>query len=84
MLWDAGQQRIGRESRERLVERFTAARDAHLDVLVTTGSAKARGTWRLPAYARSDQPQELRSPAERDRALLQLGIMFPGIVRFDA
>jgi hypothetical protein len=83
MLWEAGQERITREGRERLAERFAAARDAHLDVLVSTGAVKARGAWRLPAYARSEAPQELRSPAERDRALLRLGMMFPGMVRVD-
>ena len=81
MLWDAGQQRIGRESRDRLAERFVAARDAARDTLVWSRQVKPDGAWRLPSYVRSDAPAPLRSPAERDRALLQLGLAYPGMVR---
>lgn len=81
MLWRAGQERTGREQRARLAELFTAARDAGLDVLVSTGQAKPVGTWHLPAYIRSEAPQPLRSPAIRDAALAKLAAMIPGIVR---
>ena len=81
MLWRAGQERVGRESRARLTELFTAARDAAMDVGVTTGQLKPQGTWRLPSYVRAEPRQVLRSPAARDAALAKLGVMFPGIVR---
>ena len=84
MLWDAGQQRIARESRDRLAERVVAARDAGLEVLVATGRAKPVGTWRQPSYiaVKSEPaPQPVRSPAVRDMALAQLGLMYPGMVR---
>jgi hypothetical protein len=80
MLWNAGQERVARESRERLTELFVAARDAALDVLVSTGQAKAKGSWRLPAYISSDRPSQ-RSPAARDATLAKLSVMFPGMVR---
>ena len=80
MLWDAGQRRIAREQRERLAELFTASRDAALDVLVSTGQAKAKGAWRRPHYLTSDA-QPSRSPETRDRALASLALMFPGVVR---
>ena len=83
MLWRAGQERETREQKERLVELFVAGRDAALDALVTTGQVKAKGTWRLPSYARraSDQEPRTGSPAERDATLKKLGIMFPGMVK---
>ena len=81
MLWEAGQRRLARERRERLAELFTAFRDAALDVLVSTGQAKPRGTWRLPAYARPERVEAVRTPAERDRALARLGALIPGSVR---
>lgn len=80
MLWDAGQERIGRERQERLTELFVAARDASLDVLVSTGRAKPVGAWRLPSYARAEASQPIRSPAARDATLAKLGVMFPGMV----
>jgi hypothetical protein len=81
MLWNAGQARVAREGRERLAELFVAFRDAALDVLVNTGQAKPKGTWRQPPYIHSEAPQPLRSPAIRDKELARLGVMFPGMVR---
>lgn len=81
VLWKAGQQRVTRESRERLTELFVASRDAGLDVLVSTGQAKSVGTWRQPPYVRSSAPQPLRSPAGRDATLARLSVLYPGIVR---
>lgn len=81
MLWDAGQQRIAREGRERLTELFVASRDAALDVLVSTGQAKSHGSWSLPTYARSEREGPRGTPAERDLTLARLGLMFPGMVR---
>jgi hypothetical protein len=81
MLWNAGQARVAREGRERLTELFVAFRDADLDVLVNTGQAKPKGTWRLPSYVRSEAPAPLRSPAIRDKELARIGAMFPGMVR---
>jgi hypothetical protein len=82
MLWSEGQKRLVRERRDRLTELFTASRDAALDVLVSTGQAKPKGAWALPSYARrpvGEAPQ--RTPAERDRALAALAVMYPGVVR---
>jgi hypothetical protein len=81
MLWDEGQKRLARERRDRLAELFVAARDAELDVMVRTGQAKPRGPWSLPAYAAPPRAEVRRSPADRDRALAALGVMYPGIVR---
>lgn len=81
MLWDAGQRRMARESRERRTELFVAFRDAGLDVLVSSGQAKPKGAWRLPPYARPESMQSVRSPAARDITLAKLGMMYPGMVR---
>lgn len=82
MLWTEGQRRLARERRERLTEQFTAARDAALEVLVSTGQAKPLGAWRLPSYARPPAGgARQRTPAERDRALAALAVMYPGVVR---
>lgn len=79
MLWDAGQQRLAREGRDRLAELYVGVRDASIAAEVATGRAKARGDIR-PSYVRSDDPEPLRSPAARDRTLAALGAAFPGMV----
>jgi hypothetical protein len=79
MLWRAGQQREARERRETLADLFVAARDASLEVGVSTGQLKAKGTWHLPSYMDVEQP--VRSPESRDAMLAKLGAMFPGMVR---
>jgi hypothetical protein len=81
MLWDAGQERATREARERLAELFVASRDASLEVLVSTGQAKARGSWHLPTYVSAERTQRRGTPAERDAMLVRLGLLYPGIVR---
>jgi hypothetical protein len=81
MLWNAGQERLGRERTVRLAESFTVARDAALEVLVATGQAKPVGSWKQPLYIRASRPPVVRSPATRDTALAKLGRMFPGIVK---
>ena len=81
VLWQAGQQRVTRESRDRLTELFVASRDAGLDVLVSVGQAKPVGAWRQPAYVRASAPQPIRTPAARDATLAQLNLLYPGIVR---
>lgn len=80
-LWDAGQRRTSRESRERRTDLFVASRDAGLDVLVNTGQAKPKGAWTLPPYARAEAAPPVRSPAARDVALAKLAMMYPGMVR---
>jgi hypothetical protein len=70
-----------RERTARLVELFTTARDAALDVGVSTGQLKPVGRWRQPFYITADAAPVVRSPAVRDAALLKLGAMFPGMVR---
>jgi hypothetical protein len=80
MLWNAGQKRIYREGRDRLAELFVAARDAAVDVLVTTGQAKPKGTWRRPSYIESEAPRP-RTTADRDATLAKIGAMFPDAVR---
>jgi hypothetical protein len=85
MLWNAGQKRIAREGRDRLAELFVAARDAGMDVLVRSGQAKPKGTWRAPSYIQPDQaaqrPAAPTGLADRDAMLAQLGTMFPSSVR---
>ena len=80
MLWQAGQERVAREGRDRLAELFLAARDAALDVLVSTGQAKPKGTWRLPSYLRSAAPAKKPTAPDRDAMLAKLAGMFPGNV----
>lgn len=81
-LWNAGQARLARERRDRMAEDFRVARDAQLDVAVTTGQAKPIGTWKLPPYARPERPEGVvRSPETRDRTLARLNALIPGIVR---
>jgi len=82
MLWTAGHERMTRERDDRLAELFVAARDAEMDVGVTTGHLKPVGSWKLPSYiVTTDEPPVIRSPAVRDAALMKLNAMFPGIVR---
>lgn len=80
MLWDAGQQRVQREARDRLAELYVGVRDGYVAGNVATGKAKWSGGEHVPAYARPDVPV-LRSPEVRDRTLAKLGAMFPGIVQ---
>mgnify|MGYP000335681777 CR=1 FL=1 len=80
MLWTAGQERVQRESRERLAELYVGVRDGYVAGNVATGKAKWSGSEHVPAYARSDTPVQ-RSPEVRDRTLAKLSTMFPGIVR---
>jgi hypothetical protein len=83
MLWNAGQTRVSREGHDRLAELFVAARDAALDVLVSTGQAKPKGTWSRPPYIEATPPPPPRTAAlaDRDAMLAQLGAMFPGARR---
>lgn len=83
MLWEAGQEREMREWRQGMAARFAAARDAALEVLVSTGQAKATGRWKLPSYVTADQPTFTGSPEARDNALARLALMLPGAVRRD-
>jgi hypothetical protein len=81
VLWAAGQERVTRESRERLTALYVGVRDGYVAGNVDAGKA----TWKsggdhTPTYARSDVPI-VRSPAVRDVTLAQLGVMFPGIVK---
>jgi hypothetical protein len=78
MLWDAGQQRVTREGRERLAELYVGVRDGYLAGEVAIGRAKVRGD-ALPAYARG--PELVRDPAARTATLARLAAMFPGAVR---
>jgi len=81
MLWDAGQERIAREGRERLAELYVGVRDGYVAGRVAGGASKwSGGGEHVPSYARSDVPVQ-RSPAVRDSTLAKLGAMFPGMVR---
>jgi hypothetical protein len=73
MLWAAGQERMARERTARLAELFMAARDAALDVGVSTGQLKAKGSWGLPFYI---EPRQ----SVASRGLRQLVADFPGNV----
>jgi hypothetical protein len=83
MLWNAGQKRVSRQGRDRLAELFVAARDAAMDVLVSTGQATPKGTWRRPSYIESEAPQRpaAKTTADRDAMLAQLSAAFPNSVR---
>lgn len=81
MLWDAAVKREAREQRARLAEHYRAAVDAGLQVLVSGGQAKPVGLWRQPPYIEPAPAEVVRTPAQRDRALAKLALMFPGIVR---
>ena len=80
MMWDEAQARLARERRATLAAHYRAAVDAGLQVIVSAGQAKPRGTWRQPPYIEAVAPDVVRTPASRDRALAKLGVMFPGIV----
>ena len=82
MLWDAGQERIAREGRERLAELYVGVRDGYVAGRVAGGASKwSGGGEHVPSYARPPASQPAHSPAERDMTLAQLGIMYPGMVR---
>ena len=82
MLWDAGQARIAREGRDRLVELYVGVRDGHVASEVSLGRARWRGGAHAPRYVRGSLEEIVqRSPEIRDRALAELGAMFPGMVR---
>ena len=83
MLWDAGQARQARESRDRLVELYVGVRDGYVSANVTLNRAKFRGGYQVPRYVRKASGEELvlRSPEARDQELAKLGAMFPGMVR---
>jgi hypothetical protein len=77
MLWDAGQQRVARESRERLTELYVGVRDGYVSGNVAIGKAEAQRDT-TPAYARG---QRVTPSAEAQRATLaRLGAMFPGSI----
>lgn len=79
MLWDAGQQRVLREGRERLAELYVGVRDGYVAANVALKRATAKGDI-TPSYARAPEPEVQRSPAIRDAALARLGEMYPGMV----
>lgn len=82
MLWDAGQQRITRESRERLTELYVGVRDGYVAGNVMVGRAKWKSGSGSPSYVEAQPRADIqRSPAIRDMALAELGAMFPGMVR---
>lgn len=83
MLWNAGQARQARESRDRLVELYVGVRDGYVSANVALNRAKFRGGYEVPRYVRQASADEVvrRSPEIRDRALAKLGAMYPGMVR---
>jgi hypothetical protein len=81
VLWDAGQQRTVREGRERLAELYVGVRDGYVAGRVAAGASTWKGGEHVPSYTRSERPTPVRSPAERDMTLAQLGLMYPGMVR---
>lgn len=78
MLWTAGQERTARERNDRLVELFATARDAALDVGVTTGQLTPKGTWNQPSYIPAPDAGQRQAIARR--GLRQLMADFPGNV----
>ncbi len=78
MLWTAGQERVTRERNDRLVELFVTARDAALDVGVSTGRLTAKGSWGQPSYIPA--PDSGQRQAIARRGLRRLIADFPGNV----
>lgn len=68
MLWDAGQERIVRENRDRLGELYIGVRDGVLAADVAVGRAKARGDV-TPSYAKPS-PEQMRATPKRGLAQL--------------
>ena len=84
MLWNAGQARQARESRDRLVELYVGVRDGYVSGEVDARAGrKFRGGYQVPRYVKRASGDELvlRSPEARDQELAKLGAMFPGMVR---
>ena len=79
MLWTAGQERLGRESRDRLTELYVTGRDAYIGAQVALGRAKTSGGAFRPGYAGDEAP---RATVEAQWATLgRISRMFPGAVR---
>lgn len=74
MLWEAGQARVGRESKERLSELYLAFHDGYITAQVDLKKATAHGST-IPSYARPDAEEEARLGK---RGLAQLMADFPG------
>lgn len=74
MLWQQGQARLGRESKERLSEIYLAVRDGYVTAQVDLKKATAHGST-VPSYARPDAEEEARLGS---RGLAQLMADFPG------
>jgi hypothetical protein len=81
MLWTAGQERVGREGRERLAELYVGVRDGTVAADVAVGRAKARGDSYVPSYARSSDAPAPDAAAEQRATLARLGAMVPGAIR---
>jgi hypothetical protein len=83
VLWNAGQARQARQSRDHLTELYVGVRDGYVAGNATLSRVRFKGGYRAPGYVRRAEAQEpvMRSPAERDRELAKLGAMFPGMVR---
>lgn len=77
MLWEAGQERTGRERRARMAELYTGVRDGYLAADLAVGRLKANGDPR-PSYIRELAP----APSARDQqaTLARLAMMFPGLI----
>jgi hypothetical protein len=69
MLWDAGQERVTRESRDRRAEMYEAARDGYVAGNVAAGKVKWSGRGEhLPHYVSPEQ-QRARGIAQLARDL---------------
>ena len=83
MLWDAGQARQARESRDRLVELYVGVRDGYVSGEVrsagrsSAAATRCRATSSGPAATSSSCARRRRATEE----LAKLGAMFPGMVR---
>jgi hypothetical protein len=65
VYFEAGQRRVQRESKQRLVEGYVAARDAYVSGNVIVGKAKAKGD-HTPKYAQVDKAKRGLSALMRD------------------
>lgn len=77
MLWDAGQERVAREGRERLRELHIGVRDGYVAGEVAIGRARYSGSGK-PGYLGGIEV--VHDPARQDATLARLARMFPGQV----
>ena len=80
MLWNAGQERVTRERRERLATLYQAGRDGYIAAQIAMGRAKTKGDPR-PSYIRTEGTPSRGDVGTERATLARLAARFPGHVR---